>query len=148
MQLSHTHTHTHVKYTQRYLILFLYLATVLCLPVFDEMTNRVLIELDIAWQAQHIQNSVIFMIHTENIEPFLRKDERSNSSVLLDSSTLTPFAITQSSNFSTSNVTSQNDERTTQRRRLQYNSRRYSPPSNLTSITTRNLLAVAPLDQR
>ncbi|XP_025163076.1 retinal guanylyl cyclase 2 isoform X2 [Harpegnathos saltator] len=123
-------------------------ATVLCLPLFDETTNRVLIELDVAWQA-HIQNSVILMIHTEDIDPFLPKDD-SPTSLATDPSTLAHSANTQSSNFSTSNITRvseapQDDDRP---RRLQLTPRRFSPPRNLSSATTENLVAVAPLDQR
>ncbi|XP_032677581.1 retinal guanylyl cyclase 2 isoform X3 [Odontomachus brunneus] len=125
-------------------------ATVLCLPLFDETTNRVLIELDVASQT-HVQNSVILMIHTEDIDLFLPKDD-SPTSPTTDPSTLAHFAITQSSNFSTSNITraspsaiSSGDDGI---RRLQQTPRRFSPPRNLSSATTENLVAVAPLDQR
>lgn len=125
-------------------------ATVLCLPLFDEMTNRVLIELDVAWQT-HIQNSVILMIHTEDIDLFLPKDD-SPTSPTTDPSTLAHFAITQSSNFSTSNITRASPSAIPSgddgMRRLQQTPRRFSPPRNLSSATTENLVAVAPLDQR
>ncbi|XP_014477506.1 PREDICTED: retinal guanylyl cyclase 2 isoform X2 [Dinoponera quadriceps] len=124
-------------------------ATVLCLPLFDEMTNRVLIELDVAWQT-HIQNSVILMIHTEDIDLFLPEDD-SPTSLTTDPSTLAHFAITQSSNFSTSNITRNSRYATPQDdegvRRVQ-TPRRFFPPRNLSSATTENLVAVAPLDQR
>ncbi|XP_029170688.1 retinal guanylyl cyclase 2 isoform X2 [Nylanderia fulva] len=128
-------------------------ATVLCLPLLDEMTSRVLIELNVAWQT-HIQNSVILMIHTEDIDLFLPRDESPPSASLpIDPTTLAQSAITQSSNFSTSNVTRagpnatvENDER--RMRRLQEAPRRFFPPTNFSSNTMENLLAVAPLDQR
>lgn len=126
-------------------------ATVLCLPLLDEITSRVLIELNVAWQT-HIQNSVILMIHPEDIDLFLPTDDSPPTSLPTDSSTLAHSAITQSSNFSTSNVTRagsyatpETDERL---RRLQQSTRRFVPPRNLSSTTMENLLVVAPLDQR
>ncbi|XP_070151794.1 retinal guanylyl cyclase 2 isoform X1 [Polyergus mexicanus] len=126
-------------------------ATVLCLPLLDEVTSRVLMELNIAWQS-HIQNSIILMIHTGDIDLFLPRDENPSSpaSLPIDPMTLAQSAITQSSNFSTSNVTRagpnailENDER-----RMQEIPRSIFPPRNLSSNTMKNLLAVAPLDQR
>ncbi|EGI59709.1 Retinal guanylyl cyclase 2 [Acromyrmex echinatior] len=125
-------------------------ATVLCLPLLDEMTSRVLIELNVAWQT-HIQNSVILMVHTEDIDLFLPRDDSSPTSLSTDPSTLVHSAITQSSNFSTSNVTRagpyvtpERDERT----QREHTSRRFAPPRNLSSTTIENLLVVTPLDQR
>lgn len=144
IQTKRTHTHTQPNNS-------LSLATVLCLPLFDETTNRVLIELDVAWQA-HIQNSVILMIHTEDIDLFLPADD-SPTSFTTDPSTLAYFASTQSSNFSDSNVT-RTGPHTSQpsdddgARILQQTRRRFYPPRNLSSATTENLVAVAPLDQR
>ncbi|XP_024876241.1 retinal guanylyl cyclase 2-like isoform X1 [Temnothorax curvispinosus] len=124
---------------------------VLCLPLLDEMTNRVLIELNAAWQT-HIQNSVILMIHTEDIDLFLPRDDSPPTSPPTDPSTLAHSAITQSSNFSTSNVTRAGPYTTPERdermRRVQQTSRRFAPPRNLSSTTMENLLVVAPLDQR
>ncbi|KAL0114110.1 hypothetical protein PUN28_011433 [Cardiocondyla obscurior] len=127
-------------------------ATVLCLPLLDEMTSRVLIELNVAWQT-HIQNPVILMIHTEDIDLFLpRRDDLTPTSVPADPSTLAHSAIAQSSNFSTSNVTLAGPHATSERdekaRRVQPATRRFVPPRNLSSTTTENLLVVAPLDQR
>ncbi|XP_011334672.2 retinal guanylyl cyclase 2 isoform X1 [Ooceraea biroi] len=125
-------------------------ATVLCLPLLDEITSRVLIELDVAWQT-YIQNSAILMIHTEDIDPFLPKDD----SPPLIPSTLArrPSTITtQSSNFSTSNVTHAGINATLKSEgrthTLQQTPPRFAPPRNLSSITLENLLAIAPLDQR
>ncbi|XP_072756231.1 retinal guanylyl cyclase 2 isoform X1 [Anoplolepis gracilipes] len=130
-------------------------ATVLCLPLLDEVTSRVLIELNIAWQ-NHIQNSVILMIHTEDIDLFLPRDESPPStSPPIDLTTLAQSAITQSSNFSTSNVTTragpnatlESDQRRT--RRVQEDAPpRFFPPRNLSNNAMENLLAIAPLDQR
>ncbi|XP_071631245.1 retinal guanylyl cyclase 2 isoform X1 [Temnothorax longispinosus] len=124
---------------------------VLCLPLLDEMTNRVLIELNAAWQT-HIQNSVILMIHTEDIDLFLPRDDSPPTSPPTDPSTLAHSAITQSSNFSTSNVTRAGPYTTPERdermRRVQQTPRRFAPPRNLSSTTMENLLVVAPLDQR
>ncbi|XP_012537181.2 retinal guanylyl cyclase 2 [Monomorium pharaonis] len=128
-------------------------ATVLCLPLLDETTSRVLIELNVAWQT-HNQNSVILMIHPEDIDLFVPRDDSPSASPLpTDSTTLAHSAITQSSNFSTSNVTRAGshaapesaDERM---RRVQQPARRFAPPRNLSSTTMENLLVVAPLDQR
>ncbi|KAG5307781.1 GUC2F cyclase, partial [Pseudoatta argentina] len=125
-------------------------ATVLCLPLLDEMTSRVLIELNVVWQT-HNQNSVILMIHTEDIDLFLPRDNSSPMSLSTDPSTLVHSAITQSSNFSTSNVTRagpyvtpERDERT----QREHTSQRFAPPRNLSSTTIENLLVVTPLDQR
>ncbi|KAG5332371.1 GUC2F cyclase, partial [Acromyrmex heyeri] len=125
-------------------------ATVLCLPLLDEMTSRVLIELNVVWQT-HNQNSVILMVHTEDIDLFLPRDNSSPMSLSTDPSTLVHSAITQSSNFSTSNVTRagpyvtpERDERT----QREHTSRRFAPPRNLSSTTIENLLVVTPLDQR
>ncbi|XP_011882602.1 PREDICTED: retinal guanylyl cyclase 2 [Vollenhovia emeryi] len=126
-------------------------ATVLCLPLLDEMTSRVLIELNVAWQT-HIQNSVILMIHTEDIDLFLPRDDTPPTSPPTDPSTLAHPAITQSSNFSTSNVTRTGPHATPERdervRRVQQTTRRFAPPRNLSSTAIENLLVVAPLDQR
>ena len=123
-------------------------ATVLCLPLLDEMTSRVLIELNVAWQT-HIQNSVILMVHTEDIDLFLPRDD---SSLSTDPTTLVHSAITQSSNFSTSNVTRAGPYATPERdermQRVQHTARRFAPPRNLSSTTIENLLVVTPLDQR
>ncbi|KAG5336663.1 GUC2F cyclase, partial [Acromyrmex charruanus] len=125
-------------------------ATVLCLPLLDEMTSRVLIELNVVWQT-HNQNSVILMVHTEDIDLFLPRDNSSPMSLSTDPSTLVHSAITQSSNFSTSNVTRagpyvtpERDERT----QREHTSRRFAPSRNLSSTTIENLLVVTPLDQR
>ncbi|KAL6267075.1 hypothetical protein P5V15_000152 [Pogonomyrmex californicus] len=126
--------------------------TVLCLPLLDEMTSRVLIELNVAWQT-HIQNSVILMIHTEDIDLFLPRDDPPPTSPSTEpSTTLARLAITQSSNFSTSNVTRagpnatrERDERT---RRVERAAPRFAPPRNLSGTTMENLLVVTPLDRR
>ncbi|EFN69634.1 Retinal guanylyl cyclase 2 [Camponotus floridanus] len=128
-------------------------ATVLCLPLLDEVTSRVLIELNIAWQ-NHIQNSVILMIHTEDIDLFLPRDENPPpASLPTIDPTLAQSAITQSSNFSTSSVTRagpnatlENDEKRVHK--IEEAPRSSFPPRNLSSNTMENLLAVAPLDQR
>ncbi|KYN04499.1 Retinal guanylyl cyclase 2 [Cyphomyrmex costatus] len=126
-------------------------AMVLCLPLLDEMTSRVLIELNVAWQT-HIQNSAILMIHTEDIDLFLPKDVSPPTSHPIDPSTSVHSAITQSSNFSTSNVTHAGPYATPERgermQRVQQTARRFAPPRNLSSTTIENLLVVAPLDQR
>ncbi|XP_011692309.1 PREDICTED: retinal guanylyl cyclase 2 [Wasmannia auropunctata] len=128
-------------------------ATVLCLPLLDEMTSRVLIELNVAWQT-HIQNSVILMIHTEDIDPFLPTDDSPAppTSLPTEPSTLARSAITQSSNFSTSNVTRAGPYATPDRdermQMVQRTARRFAPPRNLSSTTLENLLVIAPLDQR
>jgi len=122
---------------------------VLCLPLLDGITSRVLIELDIAWQT-YVQSSAILMIHAEDIDPFLPRDDpppANPSSTLVRSSPVSA----QSSNFSTSNVTRtsatlKSDERV--RGAPQQTSRRFAPPTNLSSVTLEHLLAVAPLDQR
>lgn len=139
----------HVQAHKPYL--FFVPATVLCLPLLDEMTSRVLIELNVAWQT-HIQNSVILMIHTEDIDLFLPRDDSPPSSLPTDPSTLVHSAITQSSNFSTSNVTRADPYATPERdermQRMQHTARRFAPPRNLSSTMIENLLVVAPLDQR
>ncbi|KYM85144.1 Retinal guanylyl cyclase 2 [Atta colombica] len=126
-------------------------ATVLCLPLLDEMTSRVLIELNVAWQT-HIQNSVILMVHTEDIDLFLPRNDSSPTSLSTDPSTLVHSAITQSSNFSTSNVTRAGPYATPERdermQKVQHTARRFVPPRNLSSTTIENLLVVTPLDQR
>ncbi|XP_067207687.1 retinal guanylyl cyclase 2 isoform X2 [Linepithema humile] len=126
-------------------------ATVLCLPLLDEMTSRVLIELNIAWQT-HVPNSWILMIQTEDIELFLPRDDSLPTSLPTEPSTLAHSAITQSSNFSTTNVTragpSVTPESDEKMRKEQRAPRRFSPPRNLSSTMMENLLAVAPLDQR
>lgn len=126
-------------------------ATVICLPLLDEMTSRVLIELNIAWQT-HVQNSWILMIQTEDIELFLPRNDSSPVPLPTEPSTLAQSAITQSSNFSTSNVTRagpnvtlESDEKI---RKVRSAPRRFSPPRNLSSTMMENLLAIAPLDQR
>lgn len=141
---------THVQ-SRKLDSLFL-LATVLCLPLLDDMTSRVLVELNFAWQT-HIQNSAILMIHTEDIDLLLPRDDSPPTSLPTDLSTLAHSTITQSSNFSTSNVTRagpymtpERDERV--RRVHQTTPRRFTPPRNLSSTTMENLLVVAPFDQR
>ncbi|XP_020277564.1 retinal guanylyl cyclase 2 isoform X2 [Pseudomyrmex gracilis] len=131
-------------------------ATVLCLPLLDEMTSRVLIELNVVWQ-MHTKNSAILMIHTGDIDPFLPQDDSSPNPLLADppSSTSVRSVITQqSSNFSTSNetrarsnATLESEAKTTPTPRAQL-PRRFIPPRNLNSIMMENLFAVVPLDQR
>lgn len=133
-----------IRYARTNIILFCP-AIVLCLPLLDEITSRVLIELDGAWQT-YIQSSTILMIHTEDIDPFLPKDELPPANL----STLARSTI-QSSNFFTSNVTHAGTDATLkgdERARTLQGSRHFAPPRNLSGTTLENLLAVAPLDQR
>lgn len=92
------------------------------------------------------------MIHTEDIDLFLPRDEipPSPASLPIDPMTLAQSAITQSSNFSTSNVTRAGPNAILEKdeRRVQEIPRWIFPPRNLSSNTLENLLAVAPLDQR
>ncbi|KAG7199229.1 hypothetical protein KM043_018098 [Ampulex compressa] len=122
-------------------------ATVLCLPVVDESTSRILAELDIARQS-HAAKSVIVMIHTEDNDLFL---PRSNSSIFsLGSPIPIPLANTMSSNFTTSNVSLvySNVSSSSNAEGEIYPLRQFVPPKTLSSSTMDNLLAVTPLDQR
>ncbi|XP_047348159.1 retinal guanylyl cyclase 2 isoform X3 [Vespa velutina] len=123
-------------------------ATVLCLPLNDDSTNRILTELDVSRDSSML-TSMILMIHTEDNDLFLPQIVPTASP--LETPISLSFTSTQSSNFSPSDLPRTYtivDQRTDEGSTKMNPSQRYVPSQNLSGTTLDNLLILMPLDQR
>ncbi|XP_035725180.1 retinal guanylyl cyclase 2-like isoform X1 [Vespa mandarinia] len=123
-------------------------ATVLCLPLNDDSTNRILTELDVSRDSSML-TSMILMIHTEDNDLFLPQIVPTASP--LETPISLSFTSTQSSNFSPSDLPRTYtivDQRTDEGSAKMNPSQRYVPSQNLSGTTLNNLLILMPLDQR
>ncbi|XP_015179191.1 PREDICTED: retinal guanylyl cyclase 2-like isoform X3 [Polistes dominula] len=124
-------------------------ATVLCLPLNDDSTNRILTELDVSRDSSML-TSMILMINTEDNDMFLPQIVPTASPIE------TPISLslttTQSSNFSPSDIpriyTIVNQRTTYESAKINPSQERYVPSKNLSGTTLDNLLILMPLDQR
>lgn len=129
-------------------LFFLFTATVLCLPLNDDSTNRILTELDVSRDSSML-TSMILMIHTEDNDLFLPQIVPTASP--LETPISLSFTSTQSSNFSPSDLPRTYtivDQRMDVGSAYMNPSQRYVPSRNLSGTTLDNLLILMPLDQR
>ncbi|XP_043477214.1 retinal guanylyl cyclase 2-like isoform X1 [Leptopilina heterotoma] len=119
-------------------------AVLFCLPLENNYTSRILVEMDAILQESRLSHPVIILIQPVNSDFFIPENISTATTTL---PILVPFTSSpQSSNFSIPNVSdAQSNE--PQRSKGGESSSRFKPPTNLSKAMLTNLLAVVPVDQ-